>query len=587
MYKGVRIHGGVDLVGKQPIVGLEIPTISAVTGPLNKGTLFLDHLGAAKIATEVNSVGAAIKSLAFLSDIPVAINGVDGGTLLVGIVDPVVNIGTNKDIYINTVTWDFFNKPTGTWSLLGNIKGVKGDQGVSGTKWYVADGLPGIGLGVQGDMYLNTTTGDHYTKSVGTWDFTGNIKGVNGLNGTSLLSDVIDPVLGVGNAGDTYLNVASGDTFSKATGVWVNNGNIKGTAGIDGGGTLLGVIDPTTQGKNTDSYINTTTWDFFSKATGSWVKLGTIKGNVGLTGAGYLSGTVNPLVGVGVNNDTYTNVVTGDVFFKTLGVWNKTGNLKGSPGIDGTNGNSLLSGTVNPTTQGLNGDTYINVTSSDVYSKSMSTWSKIGNIKGLPGVNGSSFLYGAVNPVIQGVDGDTYLNNFSYDLFNKSAGVWTKTGNIKGADAPASTGIILQSYYGQMGVVSGTTLITSKATVPLITEGTELWRSIFTAEELNSVLEIEFTGVCDSTRRNAKIFFVLFKDNNVVDWGAYSPNAANSGSPGPIAFRHISRITDLNPHTYVLRVGLDASGTWYIGRGNDKPNGDINESYFTFKEIRQ
>jgi hypothetical protein len=208
----------------------------------------------------------------------------------------------------------------------------------------------------------------------------------------------------------------------------------------------------------------------------------------------------------------------------------------------------------------------------------------------IDGEDGSSLLSGQVDPIAaQGTIKDSFVNLVSGDFFSKSTGAWVKTGNIKGpkGDQADDIGGLLFSIFGQLGVVSGTTLITSKNTAPTITEGTEIWRYTYTAKELNSLLEIMFTGVCDATRRNGKVFFVLFRDNNVVDWGSYSTNAANSGSPGPILLRHIHRNTDLNAHTYVLRVGLDAAGTWYIGRGNDRTMGDINEAYFTFKETRQ
>lgn len=54
----------------------------------------------------------------------------------------------------------------------------------------------------------------------------------------------------------------------------------------------------------------------------------------------------------------------------------------GPTGPKGADGATWLSGTTAPTTQGKDGDYYINTLNSDVYKKASGTWSKVGNIKG-------------------------------------------------------------------------------------------------------------------------------------------------------------------------------------------------------------
>ena len=65
--------------------------------------------------------------------------------------------------------------------VVANIKGPKGDNGaqgdtgpqgvagVPGSKWYNGTSAPADTLGVDGDYYLNTATGDVYAKAGGTW----------------------------------------------------------------------------------------------------------------------------------------------------------------------------------------------------------------------------------------------------------------------------------------------------------------------------------------------------------------------------------------------------------------------------------
>jgi hypothetical protein len=60
-----------------------------------------------------------------------------------------------------------------------------------------------------------------------------------------------------------------------------------------------------------------------------------------------------------------------------------------SSGVDGTDGNTILGGTVDPTTEGVDGDIYLNYTTWHIWSKTSGTWSDLGSIKGADGTNGT------------------------------------------------------------------------------------------------------------------------------------------------------------------------------------------------------
>lgn len=117
----------------------------------------------------------------------------------------------------------------------------------------------------------------------------------------------------------------------------------------------------------------------------------------------------------------------------------------GDDGLNGTNGKTWYTGSVDPTTQGVDGDLYLNSTSYDVFEKASGTWSLLGNIKGVAGddgVNGKTLLSGTVDPTTEGTDNDFYLNTTSCDLFKKLSGTWTLQVNIKGAQGnPGVDGI--------------------------------------------------------------------------------------------------------------------------------------------------
>jgi hypothetical protein len=78
--------------------------------------------------------------------------------------------------------------------------------------------------------------------------------------------------------------------------------------------------------------------------------------------------------------------------------------------IKGADGTSLMSGTSNPTSsQGKNGDTFINTSTWDVYVKSGGNWTKVGNVMGPKGDKGDQG--------VPGQDGEDGLS--SYEIYKK------------------------------------------------------------------------------------------------------------------------------------------------------------------------
>ena len=67
--------------------------------------------------------------------------------------------------------------PTGTTGTTGTTgaagsngtNGAAGTNGTNGSAFLSGAGVPGVGLGNNGDTYLNVTTGDIYTKAAGSW----------------------------------------------------------------------------------------------------------------------------------------------------------------------------------------------------------------------------------------------------------------------------------------------------------------------------------------------------------------------------------------------------------------------------------
>lgn len=60
--------------------------------------------------------------------------------------------------------------------------GSAGAPGAPGSRWYTDAGVPDPGLGINGDFYLDSVTGDYYEKIGGVWVFQGNLGAGGGSN---------------------------------------------------------------------------------------------------------------------------------------------------------------------------------------------------------------------------------------------------------------------------------------------------------------------------------------------------------------------------------------------------------------------
>ncbi|EJG80083.1 TPA: YSIRK signal domain/LPXTG anchor domain surface protein [Streptococcus pneumoniae] len=262
------------------------------------------------------------------------------------------------------------DEPISSADILNGTDGANGAAGAAG-----ADGRNGAELlsgpkaptaddGKDGDTYIDATTGDVYKKENGTWDKIGNIRGPQGLKGADGVAGPQGPQGLQGR--DGAQGPAGRDGREGVPGPAGRDGRDgaagrDGRDGRDGKDVLNGKVDPTTEGKDGDKYVNTETGDVFVKNNGTWEKEGNIKGPKGDKGA---EGAQGPKGADGAQG------------------------LPGRDGRDGRDGKDVLNGKVDPTTEGKDGDKYVNTETGDVFVKNNGTWEKEGNIKGPKGDKG-------------------------------------------------------------------------------------------------------------------------------------------------------------------------------------------------------
>ncbi|MEY8356780.1 hypothetical protein AALB39_26000 [Lachnospiraceae bacterium 54-53] len=116
----------------------------------------------------------------------------------------------------------------------------------------------------------------------------------------------------------------------------------------------------------------------------------------------------------------------------------------GAKGDKGEDGAVWLTGTSAPSSQGVNGDFYLNTSNWDVYQKASDTWTKKGNIKGATGAAGVKGDQGETGA--QGPKGDPFAiaktyssisamtTGYSSDGVGVGQFVAIDTGNVDDAD---------------------------------------------------------------------------------------------------------------------------------------------------------
>lgn len=107
----------------------------------------------------------------------------------------------------------------------------------------------------------------------------------------------------------------------------------------------------------------------------------------------------------------------------------------------GTDGNTLLSGLVDPTDEGNDGDFYVNLDTKTFFGpKASGVWPAGFSLIGPDGADGNTILSGTVVPTTEGVVGDLYINTVSNIIYGPKTGEGWGTGIQLGNNEAVVTG---------------------------------------------------------------------------------------------------------------------------------------------------
>ena len=242
-------------------------------------------------------------------------SGLDGRTVLNGVIDPAVGLGVNGDFYLNTTTNTLFGpKASGAWSAGVSLVGPQGSTGAAGA------------TGPQGATGASGTNGN---------DGAAGAPGAAGAKGDTGAQGPTGPAGATGATGATGVTGATGAPGATgpqgplgvpgATGLTGATG-ATGASGLDGRSVLNGVIDPAEGvGVHGDFYLNTVTSTLWGpNVSGVWPASGvSLLGPRGATGA---AGVTGPQGATGATGSTGAQGPAGP-----------TGST-GATGAPGTNG---------------------------------------------------------------------------------------------------------------------------------------------------------------------------------------------------------------------------------------------------------
>lgn len=215
--------------------------------------------------------------------------GPPGTQIITGNSPPTTGLGQSGDIYIQINTGDVYRKTGNTWNLIGNIKGPPGEPGQQGPvgqpgrnpEILFGVGDPDNAIGNNGDLYINTNTGELFSKVNNNWVFRVFLKGERG---TRIYSGDTPPPQTIGLNGDYYINTSNGNLFKKEEGNWTLIYNL-GSGGVSNSGGIafyfVENINSLPQGNYGDVAIiygnNENSGLVYQKESNNWVSLGTSK----------------------------------------------------------------------------------------------------------------------------------------------------------------------------------------------------------------------------------------------------------------------------------------------------------------------
>lgn len=166
-------------------------------------------------------------------------------------------------------------------------QGAQGDPGHTPVLYSGTTAPTDVEGAVDGDLYLDQSSGDLYTMQDGVWVDAGNLTGPAGPQGEQGEQGEAGPTGDTGPAGPTGDTGATGATGATGPAGPAGTDGTDGTDGADGHTPepYTGTGDPATDlGQDGDLYLDSTSGELWGNQDGTWTKLGDLTGPAGPQG---------------------------------------------------------------------------------------------------------------------------------------------------------------------------------------------------------------------------------------------------------------------------------------------------------------
>lgn len=125
--------------------------------------------------------------------------------------------------------------------------------------------------------------------------------------------------------------------------------------------------------------------------------------------------------------------------------------------------------------------------------------------------------------------------------------------------------VVVSIYNGNIPATSGTTTIPLDNTVPLVTEGTQLWTRTVTPTFNTTKFSMRMSCMVGAANSSRTIILSFFRGTTCLY--AAAAGIQTRDAPSIVSFNHTDNPNTTSPVTYSVRIGLTSSGSsWYINR---------------------
>lgn len=156
---------------------------------------------------------------------------------------------------------------------------------------------------------------------------------------------------------------------------------------------------------------------------------------------------------------------------------------------------------------------------------------------------------------------------------------------------------VLNILAGNVAVMSGSnTTIPYDNTTPLVTEGALVMQATVNPRGTDSRFAFNFNSMGDASTNGLGIILALFRKIGSGAWNCvgitpfWIGNAVWPSTPSKpitLSMMRVDAPATIEPVSYMLRIGLTSSGSWYLGRGQDATFGGVGYSSYTITEFKQ